>query len=114
MAITTKMARQLRERDPYCWHCGEDFGLQVHHRRNRGMGSSKLLDKYENLIRVCAELNYAMESHADIAAEARQKGWKLGQWDDFSHPVFDNVQQKWFYLTKEGNKHETGEPDGLF
>lgn len=78
------------------------------------MGGSKLLDRYDNLIRVCAQLNYAMESDARIAEEARAKGWKLGQWDDFTHPVFDNVQQKWFSLSKEGTKHETGEPSGLF
>lgn len=114
MAISNKMAVQLRERDPYCLHCGADIGLQVHHRRNRGMGSSKLLDRYENLLRVCALLNYAMESDAEVAREAKKFGWKLGQWDDFAHPVFDKVQQKWFYLTKEGTKHETGKPTGLF
>lgn len=114
MAITNKMALALRERDPYCVHCGADVNLQVHHRRNRAMGGSKLLDRYDNLIRVCAQLNYAMESDARVAEEAREKGWKLGQWDDFTHPVFDNVQQKWFYLSKEGKKHETGEPSGLF
>lgn len=114
MAITNKMALLLRERDPYCLHCGENVHLQVHHRRNRAMGGSKLLDRYDNLIRVCAELNYAMESNAEIAQEAREFGWKLGQWDDFAHPVFDKVQQKWFYLTKEGTKNETGEEPSLF
>ena len=78
------------------------------------MGSSKLLDRYDNLIRVCAELNYAMEANADIASEAREKGWKLGQWDSFDKPVFDNVLGKWFALTKEGSKHETGESESLF
>ena len=114
MAVTTKMARQLRERDPYCLHCGEDFALQVHHRRNRGMGSSKLLDRYDNLLRICAGLNYAMEADADIAADARNKGWKLSQWDSFDKPVFDNVLQKWFHLNNEGEKHEAGEDNALF
>jgi hypothetical protein len=41
MAVTRKMSLQLRERDPYCVHCGGDDVLQVHHRRNRGMGGSK-------------------------------------------------------------------------
>lgn len=114
MPVTQKMAQRLRELWPYCPHCGVDTGLQVHHRRNRGMGSSKLLDRYDNLIRVCAALNYAMESDASIAKEARENGWKLGQWDDFSKPVLDKLQQKWFYLTKEGEKHETGEEGSLF
>jgi hypothetical protein len=114
MAITQKMAQKLRELWPYCPHCGEDVGLQVHHRKNRGMGGSKLLDTYPNLIRVCAELNYAMESNAEISREARVNGWKLGQWDDFEQPVFDRMQNKWFYVTKEGEKHETGELGSLF
>ena len=113
MAITNKMALALRERDPYCWHCGADLNLQVHHRRNRGMGSSKLLDRYDNLIRVCALLNYAMESDAVVAREAREFGWKLGQWDDFSNPVFDKVQKTWFALDSKGNKTVTEPPNYL-
>ena len=110
MAVTRKMSLQLRERDPYCWHCGESDTLQVHHRRNRGMGGSIKLDRFDNLIRVCAWLNYAMEQNADIAAEAREMGWKLGQWDGFDTPVFDKTLVKWFILTQDGRKVESAPP----
>jgi len=112
--ISNKVVVKLRERDPYCVHCGSDTNLQIHHRKNRGMGGSKLLDTFPNLIRVCAELNYAMESDSQVAEEAREKGWKLSQWGDFDTPVFDNIQQTWFTLTKEGNKNETEGLNGLF
>lgn len=114
MAVTQKMVQQLRKRDPYCPHCGESEGLQVHHRRNRAMGGSKLLDRYDNLLRVCAALNYAMESDAEVAQDALDNGWKLRSWDDFSKPVFDKMAHTWFHLDKEGEKHETGEQAGLF
>ena len=113
MAITNKMAVALRQRDPYCLHCGADINLQIHHRRNRGMGSSKLLDTFQNLIRVCAMVNFAMESDAKVAQEARDFGWKLGQWGDFDSPVFDKVQQTWFALDAKGNKTLTDPPNYL-
>ena len=78
------------------------------------MGGSKLLDRYDNLLRVCAALNYAMESDAEVAQEALENGWKLKSWDDFSKPVFDKMAHTWFHLGKEGEKHETGEQAGLF
>ena len=114
MAVTQKMVQQLRKRDPYCVHCGESDGLQVHHRRNRAMGGSKLLDRYDNLIRVCATLNYAMEADAEVAQEALDNGWKLKSWDDFSKPVFDKMAQTWWHLDKDGNKTETIESQSLF
>lgn len=104
MAVTRKMSLQLRERDPYCIHCGADDTLQTHHRQNRGMGGSKKLDRLDNLIRICAWLNYMMEQDADVAAEARSMGWKLGSWDGFDTPVFDKTMQAWFILTADGRK----------
>ena len=114
MAITQKMVQKLRERDPYCLHCGENVQLQMHHRRNRAMGGSKLLDRYDNLLRVCAALNYAMESDAEVAQEALENGWKLKSWDDFSKPVFDKMAHTWWHLDKDGNKTETIEGQSLF
>lgn len=104
MTVTRKMSLQLRERDPYCIHCGADDTLQTHHRQNRGMGGSKKLDRLDNLIRICAWLNYMMEQDADVAAEARDMGWKLGSWDGFDTPVFDKTLQTWFILTADGRK----------
>jgi len=102
--------KKLRLRDPYCVHCGADTDLQIHHRRNRQMGGSKLLDGLDNLLRVCAELNYRMEQDSGVAHEARDMGWKLRQWDSFSTPVFDKMQGKWFELDKQGSKVEVEPP----
>ncbi len=44
MAIPKKILKQVQGRDPYCWHCGREDDLVPHHRINRGMGGSKLLD----------------------------------------------------------------------
>ena len=108
-----KLYALVREAWPYCPHCGEDTELQTHHRRNRGMGGSKQLDRFDNLIRVCAALNYAMESNANIANEAKDMGWKLGQWQDFSQPVFDAINRTWWALDKDGTKTQVAPPSYL-
>lgn len=77
------------------------------------MGGSKQLDRFDNLIRVCAALNYAMESDANIAKEAKDMGWKLGQWQDFSQPVFDRMAMTWWQLDKDGTKKEVRPPSYL-
>jgi hypothetical protein len=84
--------QKLRKRDSHCWHCGTTENLVPHHRANRGMGGSKVL-RYASKrhTRVCAALNYAMESDAEVAQEALENGWKLKSWDDFSKPVFDKM-----------------------
>ena len=105
--------RRAVEAHPYCPHCGATNGLQTHHRANRGMGGSKAMDRFDNYLRVCAALNYAMESDAAVAAEARDMGWKLGKWDGFDAPYFDRVQMKWYLLTEDGRKVETEAPNYL-
>ena len=103
-------ARELvNERDLYCWHCGTTEGLQTHHRRNRGMGGSKILDTPDNLIRVCAAYNFAMESDSRVANQARDRGHKLGQWGSFDTPILDVTRGIWFILTSDGRKVQ-GEP----
>lgn len=94
----------ISERDPYCWHCGATEGLQTHHRQNRGMGGSKQLDTPQNLIRICAPYNFAMESDHETAAKARQRGHKLSKWDDLDTPLLDVPRGQWFRLTADGGK----------
>jgi hypothetical protein len=108
-----KLIQQLRDRDSHCYHCGVTNDLVPHHRRNRAMGGSKLLDKLSNLILVCSAYNGAMESDATIASQARDYGHKLGQWDNFDTPVFDKVSRRWFMITDNGDKIETTPPQFL-
>lgn len=111
--MNAKVIRQLRDRDTHCYHCGATADLVPHHRRNRAMGGSKLLDKLSNLILVCSAYNGAMEASASVATEARDLGHKLGQWDNFDTPVFDKVSSRWFMLTDNGDKVETSPPQYL-
>lgn len=101
-----------------CYHCGETDNLQIHHRKNRGMGGSKLLDRYDNLILVCAAYNYAMESDPKVQKQALEYGHKIHQWDDFSKPVFDIPSGIWYQLDTQGKRtpaiEETNEEQGLF
>jgi hypothetical protein len=113
MAVTNKMINTLRLRDFHCAHCGSSDTLVPHHRRNRAMGGSKLLDRFDNLMLVCAEYNGMMESDADTARQARDYGHKLGSWDDFSSPVFDIVDSVWYELDNKGGKGVTEPPSYL-
>lgn len=113
MAITQKQGKILRERDKHCWHCGTEIDLVWHHRRNRQAGGSKLLDRLDNIIMVCAIYNGQMESDADVASQARDYGHKLRSWDDFSTPVFDTTNRTWYVLDERGNKEESNPPSFL-
>lgn len=90
----------------YCPHCGDTDTLQTHHRKNRGMGGTpkRSLDRFDNLLRVCAELNFLMESNPEMAKQAREYGWKLRQYESFAKPYFDIVAQKWFELSIDGGR----------
>lgn len=98
--------RKLRARDLHCWHCGIDQGLVPHHRRNRQMGGSKLLDGLDNLLLVCSQYNGAMESDPEVAAQARQDGHKLGSWESFARAVFDYADGCWYELDTSGQKRK--------
>ena len=104
MGISNSIRNLIYDRDKSCWHCGAWENLQVHHRRNRGFGGSKLLDRADNLILVCAAYNYAMESDADIAKLAKERGHKLGSWDGFDTPILDVPMGIWYTLTSDGRK----------
>jgi len=111
--VTPKLMKQLKLRDKYCWHCGEDFELVAHHRKNRGMGGRPSLDRIDNLMLVCQEYNGAMESDSAVAVWANDYGHKLKQWEDFERPVFDQVLKQWFFLDQFGSKRETETPQDL-
>jgi hypothetical protein len=81
MALSPKLRKLIEQRDGHCYHCGTTEGLQVHHRKNRGMGGSKLLDTPDNLIQVCAAWNFYMESDAEMASTARGWNHKLPVWE---------------------------------
>ena len=68
------------------------------------MGGSRELDIPENLIRICAPYNFAMESDYEVARKARERGHKLGQWQDFDTPLLDVPRGQWFRLTSDGRK----------
>lgn len=113
MAVSDRVRRQVEKRDPACYHCGATEGLILHHRRNRGMGGSKLIDTPQNLIRVCQAYNSLMESDSIVAAEAREFGHKLQSWRDVTDPVFDSPNLIWYTLTEAGERVRTQAPGYL-
>lgn len=74
---------------------------------NRGAGGSKLLDRLDNLLLVCADYNWKMEADGKVLTRSRELGHKLKRTDQFSTPVFDNYAKQWFILTEEGDKNAT-------
>jgi hypothetical protein len=54
-----------------------------------------------------------MESDSAVAGEARDMGWKLGQWDSFDHPYYDRVEMTWYTLTEAGEKIKADPPNYL-
>lgn len=103
MAIPKKVLKLVQERDDHCAHCGSEVDLVPHHRINRGMGGSKLLDTPDNLMMVCASWNGLMESDYRVANAARGWGHKLAVWEDTSRPVFD-LGHGWWILRSDGSK----------
>lgn len=88
------------ERDSYvCVHCNETERLVPGHRKGRGAGGSKAGEVPSNVVVMCHWLNNAIESDADVAADAEEAGWKLRQWQDpLQAPVWDSHSGSWFLL----------------
>jgi hypothetical protein len=113
MAIPAKTRKLIEARDDHCYHCGTTESLQIHHRRNKGIGGSKLLDMPDNLMRVCAAWNYGMESDPKVARAARAWNHKLPIWERENLPVFD-VGGGWWVLLPDGTKVESVWRDAPF
>ena len=114
MALSPKLRKLIEQRDGHCYHCGTTEGLQVHHRKNRGMGGSKLLDTPDNLIQVCAAWNFYMESDAEMASTARGWNHKLPLWESLELPVFDRSEFRWYFLSPDGDRVESHWKDQAF
>lgn len=80
--MNIKSFRRFLDRDGGCVHCGEMEAVAPHHRINRGMGGSKLLDKPSNILVMCSTMNTAMESSERYATMGRLYGWKMRPWED--------------------------------
>ena len=85
--------KKYEARDTHCPHCGVGVPYLVpHHRKNRGMGGSKVLDTPSNILLVCALLNGAMEQQSEVAEDAKRFGWKLESWQDpLVIPIYDAI-----------------------
>jgi hypothetical protein len=103
--------KKLRERDKWCWDCGETNDLVPHHRANRGFGGSKALDNLQNIILVCAIYNGLMESNSEVAKTARLLGHKISKFSSPSELVFDNISQCWYQLDTTGGKQVAEPPE---
>lgn len=92
-------------RDIGCIHCGDLERVSPHHRRNRGMGGSKLRNNPANIIVLCSWLNSLLESDAEAAEIARRVGWKLsaGQ-DPLTVAVFYPKNRSWYRLDDNFNR----------
>ena len=113
MAVPKKVLKLVQARDSHCYHCGLEEDLVPHHRINRGMGGSKLLDTPDNLMMVCSRWNGDMESNAELAATARGWGHKLAVWESTEHPVFHRGAG-WWILLPDGTKVEAHWKDQPF
>ena len=115
MAISKAMRDKVLKRDNgYCYHCGEDETISVNHRMNRGMGGRKSLDRLDNLMVLCSQMNLRIEADSFAATNAITLGWKLPQWADFSTPIYDACTGLWWLLKVDGSRVETDEPSLMF
>jgi len=97
--MNKKDFKKLVARDQYCLHCGETEAIAPNHRINRGMGGSKKLDHWANLVILCSILNGQIEADSRWAAMAESYGYKLRRHQDpKTEPVFDAITGVWYLL----------------
>ena len=87
MSVPKRLLTLLDARDGHvCAMCGlEDDTLVPHHRANRGMGGRRSLDRMSNLVWLCSSDNGLVESDADAAKEARDRGIKISSHAEPAH-----------------------------
>lgn len=105
MAVSKKKRQSVFDRDGrMCANCGDTYGLTIQHRINRGMGGSKMLDGFENLLCLCGLCNQRLEAVPEVAERGVDLGHKLRSWDDpLKVPVF-YAFDGWYYLTADGTR----------
>lgn len=104
--VTKKEFAKYLARDGHCYHCGiADDTLVPQHRRNRGLGGSKMRSNASNIVVVCSLSNGAFEASDRASKAAQRYGWKLraGQ-DPTTTPVFDAFEGVWYLLDDDFNR----------
>lgn len=74
-----------------CPICGK-VAREVNHRANRGSGGFRAANTLANACAICWECNGLIESDADYAEKARERGVKISKHDDpreveYFHPL---------------------------
>ncbi len=95
----------IQRGDRVCEVCGLRLGTQAHHRRARGMGSTKRPEYNQpaNGLWTCNDCHARIESQR---SEALTYGWLVRQTDDPAQvPVL--YRGTWVYLDDLGNLHDT-------
>jgi hypothetical protein len=75
---------------------------------------AEITNGFQNLLRVCQQYNFLMESDASVAASANGYGHKLRMWENLETPVFDCTTYTWYVLTTDGEKVEVVFQDNAF
>lgn len=103
--VPRKIRDAVYERDgQMCVACGSTSNLTLQHRKNRGMGGSKLLDTPQNLIVLCAVENQLLESDPLFAYDGRGKGFKLFSYlEPLDCPVM--YWDGWYGLAEDGTRY---------
>ncbi|MFI6168837.1 HNH endonuclease [Nocardia sp. NPDC051052] len=76
---TADVRDQVAERSAgLCERCGQEWAAQIHHRRPRGAGGSRLPDtnSLSNLLHICAQCHAWIESFRE---QALALGWLVRQ-----------------------------------
>lgn len=105
MAVSASKRKRVYERDGnMCANCGSTHGLTIQHRINRGMGGSKLLDGFANLMTLCALCNQRLEMVAEAAEKGIDNGHKLRSWQNPEKEPVYFWMDGWFYLKPDGTR----------